>query len=156
MQKITNMLWYEGQAEEAAKFYCSVFRNSRVGQITRYGDHGPLPQGTVVTVAFTLDGQEFVALNGGKHDQFNDSISLVVNCEDQAEIDAVWSKLTADGGREVQCGWLKDKYGVSWQVVPRELWGLMKDPKRANAVMHAVLKMKKLDLDKMKEAYEHG
>jgi predicted 3-demethylubiquinone-9 3-methyltransferase (glyoxalase superfamily) len=156
MQKITPMLWYEGQAEEAAKFYCSVFPNSKMGRIARYGDHGPLPRGTVMTVAFTLDGQEFVALNGGPHDKFNDSISLVVNCDTQAEIDEMWAKLTSGGGREVQCGWLKDRYGVSWQVVPRQLPELMKDPQRANAVMHEVLKMKKLDLNRMKEAYEHG
>jgi predicted 3-demethylubiquinone-9 3-methyltransferase (glyoxalase superfamily) len=156
MQKITPFLWYEGEAEEAAKFYCSVIPNSKIGQISRYGDHGPLARGTVMTVAFTLDGQDFVALNGGPHDRFNDSISLAVACDTQAEIDAIWAKLTADGGREMQCGWLKDKYGVSWQVVPSQLPGLLKDPKRANAVMKEVLKMKKLDLNRMKEACEHG
>ena len=156
MQKITPMLWYEGQAEEAAKFYCSVFRNSKMGQIARYGDHGPLPKGTVMTATFTLDGQEFVALNGGPHDKFNDAISLMVNCDTQAEIDEMWEKLASGGGREVQCGWLKDKYGVSWQIVPKQLPELMKDPKRANAVMKELLQMKKLDLNKLKEAYEHG
>jgi predicted 3-demethylubiquinone-9 3-methyltransferase (glyoxalase superfamily) len=156
MQKITPMLWFESQAEEAAKFYCSVFPNSKLGPIARYGDHGPLPQGTVMTVAFTLDGQEFLALNGGPHDKFNDAISLMVNCDTQAEIDEMWARLASGGGREVQCGWLKDRYGVSWQVVPRQLPELMKDPQRANAVMKEVMKMKKLDLDRMKEAYEHG
>ena len=156
MQRITPFLWYESKAEEAAKFYCAVFSNSKIGEIARYGEHGPLPKGTVMTVAFTLDGQEFVALNGGPHDKFNDAISLAVNCEDQAEIDRIWAKLAADGGREVQCGWVKDKYGVSWQVVPRELPELLKDPRRANAVMKELLKMKKLDLDRLKEAYEHG
>ena len=155
-QRVTPFLWFDDRAEEAAKFYASIFKNSKVGQVTHYTEQGPLPVGTVMTVGFTLDGEDFVALNGGKHDPFNDSISLVVNCDTQAEIDEMWKKLQAGGGKEVQCGWLKDKYGVSWQVVPRELPKWIKDPRKANAVMKEVMKMKKLDLNKLKEAYEHG
>src|SRR5438067_2096658 len=117
MQKITPFLWYDNQAEEAANFYVSIFKNSKVLEVTRYGDTGPGPKDSVMTVGFELDGQKFVALNGGPMFKFNESVSFVVNCETQEEIDYFWEKLSSDGGQEVQCGWLKDKFGLSWQVV---------------------------------------
>ena len=136
MQKIAPFLWFDNQAEEAAKFYVSVFKNSKVGTIARYGESGPGPKGSVMTVGFELDGQKFTALNGGPIFKFTEAISLVVNCENQEEIDYIWEKLTADGGQEVQCGWLKDKYGLSWQVVPAILSELVsKDPKKSERVM---------------------
>jgi len=155
MQRIVTFLWFDKQAEDAAKFYVSVFKNSKILGKTHYGDHGPQPQGTVMTVEFELDGQRFTALNGGPTFHFNEAISLVVRCKSQEEIDEYWSKLTAGGGQEVECGWLRDKYGLSWQIVPADLpeW-LMDDPERANAVMHEVLKMKKLDLATLKRAHD--
>jgi predicted 3-demethylubiquinone-9 3-methyltransferase (glyoxalase superfamily) len=155
MNKITPFLWFNDQAEEAAKFYTSIFKNSRIGKITRYGESGPGPAGSVMTVAFELNGQEFVALNGGPLFKFNEAISFVVNCETQAEVDDYWSKLTA-GGEEVQCGWLKDKYGLSWQVVPTVLPELLSDPDpvKAQRVMAAMLQMKKIDIDSLRRAYE--
>jgi predicted 3-demethylubiquinone-9 3-methyltransferase (glyoxalase superfamily) len=155
MNKITPFLWFNDQAEEAAKFYTSIFKNSRIGKITRYGKSGPGPAGSVMTVAFELDGQEFVALNGGPLFKFNEAISFVVNCETQAELDDYWSKLTA-GGAEVQCGWLKDKYGVSWQIVPTVLPELLSDPDpvKAQRVMAAMLQMKKIDIDSLRRAQE--
>ena len=154
MQKITPFLWFDNQAEEAVNFYISVFKNSKVGTIARYGDSGPGPKGSVMTIAFELDGQNFTALNGGPHFKFTEAISLVVNCANQEEVDYFWEKLTADGGQEVQCGWLKDKYSLSWQVVPKILPELLQsgDPKKSERVMKALMQMKKLDVAKLKEA----
>jgi predicted 3-demethylubiquinone-9 3-methyltransferase (glyoxalase superfamily) len=158
MQKITPFLWFNNQAEAAAKFYTSIFRNSRITKITRYGESGAKvsgrQKGSVMTVAFRLNGQGFVALNGGPHFKFTEAISFVVNCRTQAELDYFWKKLSA-GGKEVQCGWLKDKYGVSWQIVLTVIGKLLgdKDPERSQRVMEAVLKMVKLDIKKLKEAY---
>jgi predicted 3-demethylubiquinone-9 3-methyltransferase (glyoxalase superfamily) len=156
MQKITPFLWFDDQAEEAMNFYVSIFPNSRVLGVTHYGEEGPGPKGTVMTAAFELDGQEFVALNGGPRFKFTEAVSFVVNCETQQEIDYYWKKLTADGGEEVQCGWLTDKYGLSWQVVPAKIreWMQDKDPARSQRVMHAVMGMKKLDIAAMERAYE--
>jgi len=155
MQKITPFLWFDTQAEEAANFYVSVFRNSRILGITRYGESGPGPAGSVMTVAFEIEGQEFTALNGGPVFKFNESISFVVNCETQEEIDDMWAKLT-DGGKEVECGWLTDRYGVSWQVVPTALQEMLLDtnPAKAQSVMQALMTMKKLDLAALRKAYE--
>jgi predicted 3-demethylubiquinone-9 3-methyltransferase (glyoxalase superfamily) len=155
IQKITPFLWFDNQAETAAKFYTSIFENSRIVAVTRYGEAGPGPQGTVMTVAFELDGQEFVALNGGPHFKFTEAISFVVNCEIQEEIDKFWKKLS-EGGREVECGWLKDKYGLSWQIVPRILPQLLqdKDAQKSQRVMRAVLQMKKIDIRRLREAYD--
>lgn len=154
MQRITPFLWFEDEAEEAAKFYVSVFRNSKLGKVARYGESAAKasgrPAGSVMTVEFELDGQKFVALNGGPVFKFNESVSFVVNCETQTEIDHYWEKLCA-GGEEVQCGWLKDKYGLSWQIVPSSLSSLMQG-KRADKVMAAILTMKKLDLAALERA----
>ena len=156
-QKITPFLWFDHQAEEAAAFYVSIFKNSRVVSMARYDGEAAAasgqPKGSVMTVAFELDGQSFTALNGGPMFKFTEAISLVVNCETQGEIDHFWSKLSA-GGQEVQCGWLKDRFGVSWQVVPAVLPELLqdKDPDRARRVMAAIMKMKKLDIDVLKRA----
>jgi predicted 3-demethylubiquinone-9 3-methyltransferase (glyoxalase superfamily) len=155
MKKITPFLWFDKEAEEAAKFYTSVFKNSKIKRVTRYGDAGPAPKGQVMTVDFELDGQPFTALNGGPIFKFNESISFVVHCQDQKEIDYFWEKLTAGGGKEVECGWLKDKYGLSWQIIPAALEKWFDDPKRANSVMKAVLQMKKLDIKKLQDAYDH-
>ncbi|HEY2974831.1 MAG TPA: VOC family protein [Pyrinomonadaceae bacterium] len=151
-QKITPMLWFDMQAEEAASFYVSVFKNSRVIGLSRYGDTGPGPKGSVMVAEFELDGQKFTALNGGPRFKFTEAISLVINCESQDEVDYFWEKLTGDGGQEVMCGWLKDKYGLFWQVVPTRLFELMKDPKKSDKVMAAVMEMKKLDISKLEEA----
>lgn len=150
MKKITPFLWFDTQAEEAMNFYVSVFKNSKVGSIQRQGPDGP-----VFTVTFELDGQEFMGLNAGPQFKFNESISFFVNCEDQAEVDEYWNKLTADGGEESMCGWLKDKYGLSWQIVPKQLGELMgdKDPARAKRVMDAMLKMKKIVVADLEQAY---
>ena len=155
-QKITPFLWYDNQAEEAANLYCSIFKNSKVGSVVRYGDAGPGPKGTVMIVSFQLAGQEFTALNGGPRFKFTEAISFVVNCETQEEIDHFWEKLTADGGQESMCGWLKDKFGLSWQIVPTDLPRLMQsgDAKKSERVMQAILQMKKLNIAKLKEAYE--
>jgi predicted 3-demethylubiquinone-9 3-methyltransferase (glyoxalase superfamily) len=158
MQKITPFLWFDSQAEEAVKFYASIFRNSKVGKIARYNEAGEKaagrPAGSVMTVEFQLEGQKFVALNGGPHFKFTEAISFVVNCKTQAEMDYYWRKLSA-GGKEVQCGWLKDKYGLSWQIVPTILGELFadKDPAKSQRVMQAMLKMVKLDIKKLKQAY---
>jgi len=156
MQKITPFLWFDNNAEEAATFYTSVFKNSKILNIARYGEEGPGPAGAVMTVSFQIEGQEFVALNGGPVFQFNESISFVINCDNQQEVDDYWSKLTAGGGKESQCGWLKDKFGVSWQVVPKRLEELMtdKNPQKVQKVMAAMMKMKKMDIAKLEEAYE--
>jgi len=155
-QKITPFLWFENQAEEAANFYCSIFKDSKVGNIVRYGDAGPGPKGTVMIVTFQLAGQEFTALNGGPRFKFTEAISFVVNCQTQEEIDYFWEKLTADGGQESMCGWLKDKFGLSWQIVPTDLPQLMQsgDAKKSERVMQAILQMKKFDIAKLKEAHE--
>ena len=154
-QKITTCLWFDNQAEQAANFYCSIFKNSKVGDLVRYGDAGPGPKGQVMVALFTLDGREFMGLNGGPQFNFTEAISLVVQCEDQNEIDYFWEKLTADGGQESQCGWLKDKFGLSWQIVPKIVGELLTgDPAQTDRVMQAVMSMKKLDLQRMKDAYE--
>jgi predicted 3-demethylubiquinone-9 3-methyltransferase (glyoxalase superfamily) len=153
MQRITPFLWFEHQAEEAANFYVSIFPNSRVGKITRYGNAGPGPPGSVMTVEFQLDGLTFVALNGGPTFKFTEAISFVVNCETQEEIDAYWDRLSA-GGSDLQCGWLKDKFGLSWQIVPTVLPQILSnpDPNKAQRTMKAMLGMKKLDIRALKEA----
>ena len=155
MQKITPFLWFDNNAEEAMNFYVSIFKNSKVLRVARYGDAGPGPKGTVMTANFLLNGQEFVALNGGPHFKFTEAISFVVNCETQQEVDEFWEKLSA-GGEESRCGWLKDKYGLSWQIVPTILPRLLqdKDPAKAKRVMEAMLQMNKIDIKKLKQAYE--
>jgi predicted 3-demethylubiquinone-9 3-methyltransferase (glyoxalase superfamily) len=154
-QKITPFLWFDHEAEEAAQFYVSIFKNSKINAVTRYGDSGPGPKGAAMTVAFELDGMKFTALNGGPTFKFTEAISLVVNCEDQQEVDEMWQKLSA-GGNEVQCGWLKDKYGLSWQIVPKALAGMMKDTnaQRKERVMKALMQMVKLDIAGLQAAYE--
>ena len=154
-QRITPCLWFDGQAEEAAYFYASVFDNSRITAVSRYGDAGPGPKVSVMTIGFELDGQAFTGLNGGPQFKFTEAISLIVNCETQAELDHCWEKLSA-GGQEVQCGWLKDKFGVSWQIVPAALWELVqdKDPVKSQRVMAALMQMTKLDIAKLKQAYD--
>ncbi len=157
MQKITPFLWFDTQAEEAAKFYISIFRNSKITGTTRYGEAGPGPKGSVMTVAFNLDGQDFVALNGGPQFKFTEAVSFVANCETQQEVDDLWEKLSA-GGQRSRCGWLKDKFGVSWQVVPTVLGQLLqdKDPAKSRRVMEAMLQMDKLDIRKLKQAHAGG
>lgn len=158
MQKITTFLWFDGKAEEAASFYTSLFPDSKILSVTLYGEAGPGPMGTVMTVAFQLAGQEFTALNGGPVYTFTPAISLVVNCETQREVDELWDKLSAGGGEKGQCGWLTDKYGVSWQVVPTVLGKMLqdRDPKKVQRVVQAMLQMKKLDLGQLKQAYEQN
>jgi predicted 3-demethylubiquinone-9 3-methyltransferase (glyoxalase superfamily) len=155
MAKITPFLWFDDQAEEAVNFYVSIFKNSRVLGVTRYGDSGPGPKGSVMTAAFELEGQEFTALNGGPHFKFTEAVSFVVNCETQEEVHYFWEKLSA-GGQEVQCGWIKDKYGLSWQIVPTILAELLqsKDPQKSNRVMQAMMQMEKLDIATLKKAAE--
>ncbi|MDJ1136505.1 VOC family protein [Streptomyces iconiensis] len=155
-QKITNCLWFDNQAEEAANFYITLFDDSRITDITRYGADGPGEPGSVLTVAFELAGQGYVALNGGPQFHFTEAISLQVDCETQAEVDRLWDRLTADGGEESQCGWLKDKYGLSWQIVPRRLIELLKDPDpaKAGAVTRAMLGMRKIDVPTLEAAYK--
>ena len=157
-QRITPFLWFDDRAEEAAGFYVSIFQNSRIKGVSRYSEEASKaagrPKGSVMTVAFELDGQDFTALNGGPPFKFTEAISLVVNCQTQQEVDHFWSKLSA-GGQEVQCGWLKDKFGVSWQVVPTALFELMEDndPTKSQRVMAAMLKMKKIDIEPLRRAY---
>ncbi|HEX5965639.1 MAG TPA: VOC family protein [Pyrinomonadaceae bacterium] len=155
MPPITPFLWFDNNAEEAMNFYVSVFKNSKVNRIVRYGEAGPGPAGTVMTVEFELDGQEFVGLNGGPHFKFTEAVSFTVRCETQEEIDYYWEKLS-EGGQKSRCGWLKDKFGLSWQVEPRILGDLMadKDPEKAKRVMEAMLKMDKIDIEPVKRAYE--
>jgi predicted 3-demethylubiquinone-9 3-methyltransferase (glyoxalase superfamily) len=155
MQKITTFLTFNDRAEEAVNFYTSVFKNSKILSTSRYGDLGPGPKGSLMTATFQLAGQEFMALNGGPSFKFAQGISLFVNCETQAEIDELWEKLS-EGGEKVACGWLTDKFGVSWQIVPSVLGRLLndKDPERSKRVMQAMLQMKKLDIQKLKQAYE--
>lgn len=158
MQKITTCLWFDDRAEEAVKFYTSVFKNSKTGTTTRYDETvakaAGRPAGTVMTVTFELEGREFMALNGGPIFKFNESVSLVVNCKNQDEIDYYWSKLTEGGGQESMCGWLKDKFGLSWQIVPEMLGELMagKDTAKAKRAMAALMQMKKLDIKTLEEA----
>jgi predicted 3-demethylubiquinone-9 3-methyltransferase (glyoxalase superfamily) len=161
MQKITPFLWFDTQAEEAANFYTAVFKNSKIVSVARYGEEGAkasgMPKGTAMTVAFQLDGQEFVALNGGPHFKFTEAISFVVNCKTQEEVDHYWEKLSAGGDEKAQqCGWLKDKYGLSWQIVPTVLVEMLqdKDPKKSERVMQALVQMKKLDIKTLQRAYE--
>lgn len=158
MQKITPCLWFDDNAEEVVEFYASIFKNSRVKTVARYGEAGAnasgRPKGSVMTVLFELEGQEFLALNGGPHFTFSPAISLIVNCKTQKEVDAIWRKLSADEKAE-QCGWLKDKYGVSWQIVPTVLGKMLqdKDPKKSERVMKALLQMQKIDIKALKQAY---
>jgi predicted 3-demethylubiquinone-9 3-methyltransferase (glyoxalase superfamily) len=159
LQRITPFLWFDNDAEEAVKSYVSIFENSRIGSVIRYDEAGAQaagrPKGSVMTVPFELDGQAFTALNGGPHFKFTEAVSFVVNCETQEEVDHFWEKLSA-GGHEVQCGWLKDRFGVSWQVVPTVLVEMLqdKDPEKSKRVMAAMLKMKKIDIAALKRAYE--
>ena len=153
MQKIVPCLWFDTEAEEAAAFYTTTFENSRVLEVARYGKAGPRPEGTVMTVSFELDGQAFVALNGGPEFTFNEAVSFQVNCESQDEVDRFWSRLT-DGGEEGPCGWLKDRYGVSWQIIPTRLTELMNDPdaERSARAMEAMLQMRKIDVGALERA----
>ncbi len=151
MSKISPCLWFDTQAEEAARFYVSMFRNAKITATSYYGEGMPLPKGTVLTVEFELDGQTFTALNGGPVFKFTEAVSLMVNCEDQAEVDRMWEGLS-EGGETSVCGWLKDRYGLSWQVVPRQLAALMSDPKTASAVMPALMKMSKPDIAALEAA----
>ena len=155
-QKITTYLWFDDNAEEAMSFYVSIFKNSKVLDVARYGDAGPGPKGTVMCGTFQLEGQQFMALNGGPHFKFTEAISLFVNCETQDEVDDLWKKLTAGGGAPSQCGWLKDKFGLSWQIVPSVLLEMLadKDAEMAKRVMEAMLQMSKIDITKLKQAYE--
>jgi predicted 3-demethylubiquinone-9 3-methyltransferase (glyoxalase superfamily) len=155
MQKITTFLWFDDQAEEAMNFYASLFKNSKVLSVNRFGDEVPGPKGKVITATFQLDGQEFMALNGGPQFHFTEAISLFVDCETQGEVDELWEKLSA-GGEKGQCGWLKDKYGLSWQIVPRALGEMLndKDPEKAKRVLQAMLLMKKIDIKALKQAYD--
>jgi predicted 3-demethylubiquinone-9 3-methyltransferase (glyoxalase superfamily) len=153
MQKITPFLWFDGKAEEAMNFYVSIFKNSKVGRVTRYGEAGPGPKGTVMSATFQLDGQDFFALNGGPQFTFTPAISFFVSCETQQEVDELWEKLSA-GGRKDRCGWLQDKYGLSWQIVPSVLGKLLgdKDAGKAKRVMQAMLQMDKLDIKRLEAA----
>lgn len=155
MHKITPFLWFKDNAEEAVNFYVSIFDDSKIVKVTHYGDAGPRPKGTVMTIAFELEGQEFVALNGGPQFNFTPAISFVVSCKTQGEVDEYWEKLSA-GGETQQCGWLTDKYGISWQIVPSELEELIADddPARTNRVMNAMFRMTKIDLRALKHAYD--
>ena len=161
MQKIMPCLWFDSQAEEAVNFYTSLFKNSKITNMARYDEAGAKasgqPKGSIMTVVFQIDGQEFMALNGGPAFKFTEAVSFVVNCETQEEVDELWHKLT-EGGEEVQCGWLKDKYGLSWQIVPTVLDEMISDPDPAKAqrVMEAMLQMKKIDIAGLKRAYEQG
>ena len=153
-QKITPCLWFDGQAEEAAKFYVSVFKNSKMGKVARYGDAGPGPKGSVMVASFEVEGREFTALNGGPQFKFNESVSFVVRCKTQEEVDSYWDKLLAGGGQESMCGWLKDKYGLSWQITPDALLELISDPDPAisQSVMKAMMQMRKIDTEAVKQA----
>jgi predicted 3-demethylubiquinone-9 3-methyltransferase (glyoxalase superfamily) len=155
MQKITPCLWFDNNLEEAMEFYTSIFKNSKITEVSRYGEVGPGQPGTVMTATFELEGQEFMALNGGPEFKFTEAISFFVNCETQEEVDELWAKLT-EGGEESQCGWLKDKYGLSWQIIPAILGELLgdKDPEKAGRVMKAMLQMQKIDIKKLQAAYK--
>jgi predicted 3-demethylubiquinone-9 3-methyltransferase (glyoxalase superfamily) len=155
MQKITPFLWFDNQAEEAVRFYTSIFKNSKIGSISRYGEAGPGPKGTAMVVTFELEGQAFTALNGGPTYSFTPAISLLVDCKSQEEVDELWEKLSA-GGRKDRCGWLQDKYGLSWQIIPTELGKLMgdPDPEKSKRVMQAMLQMDKIDIKRLQQAYQ--
>ena len=157
MQKITPFLWFDGKAEEAMNFYTSIFKNSKTGSITRYGEGGPGPKGTVMSATFQLDGQEFIALNGGPLFTFSPAISFFVNCATQEEVDELWEKLS-EGGEKQRCGWLRDKYGVSWQIIPSALGEMFqdKDAEKSKRVMMAMLQMDKIDIKRLKQAYDRG
>ena len=154
MQKITPFLWFDNQAEEAMNFYVSIFKNSKIGSVTRNGDAGPGPKGTVMSATFQLEGQEFFALNGGPHFKFSPAISMFVDCKTQQEVDELWEKLSA-GGEKQPCGWVQDKFGLSWQIIPSALGELMNDPDplKAARVMQAMLKMTKIDIEGLKRAH---
>jgi predicted 3-demethylubiquinone-9 3-methyltransferase (glyoxalase superfamily) len=157
MHKITPFLWFDDQAEEAMNHYVSIFKNSKVGRITRYGDAGPAPKGSVMTASFELEGQPFTALNGGPQFKFTEAVSFVVDCETQAEVDELWEKLSA-GGQEGQCGWLKDKFGLSWQIVPKALIELMSDPdpEKSRRVTEAMMQMTRIDIARLRQAHAGG
>jgi predicted 3-demethylubiquinone-9 3-methyltransferase (glyoxalase superfamily) len=154
MQKISPFLWFDTNAEEAANFYTSIFKNSEITGVSRYGEGGPMPAGTAMVVTFELEGQHFMALNGGPHYTFNEAVSFMVHCETQDEIDHYWSKL-GEGGQEIQCGWLKDKYGVTWQITPTVLGDLLQgpDPEGSKRAMMAMMQMVKLDIAALQRAY---
>jgi predicted 3-demethylubiquinone-9 3-methyltransferase (glyoxalase superfamily) len=154
MPKITPFLWFDNNAEQAIQFYTSIFKNSKIGNITRYGDAGPGPKGSVMTATFEIEGQPFMALNGGPHFKFTEAISLFVSVDTQQEVDDLWEKLSA-GGQKSRCGWLKDTFGLSWQIIPKALGELMgdKDPRKSQSVMKAMLQMDKIDIARLKEAY---
>ena len=155
MQKITPFLWFDGKAEEAMNFYVSIFRNSKVVSVSRSGEGGPGQKGTVMSASFQLDGQDFLALNGGPQFSFTPAISLFVNCETQQEVDELWERLS-EGGKPDRCGWLKDKYGLSWQIIPSALSQMLrdKDPRKSKRVMQAMLQMEKIDIEKLKAAHD--
>lgn len=155
MQKITPFLWFNGNAEEAMNFYTSIFHNSKIVRVTRYGEGGPFPKGTVMTGTFQIEGQEFYVLNGGPQFSFSEAISFFVNCDTQEEIDDLWEKLS-QGGKKSRCGWLKDKFGLSWQIIPSALGKMLGDPDplRANRVMQAMLQMDKIDIARLRQAFE--
>ena len=155
MQKISPFLWFDSNAEEAANFYVAIFKDSKVLKIARYGEAGPGPAGSVMVVNFQIEGQDFIALNGGPLFKFTEAISFVINCQTQEEVDHYWNKLTAGGGQESQCGWLKDRYGLSWQIVPAALGAYItdKDPEKAKRTMQAMMKMKKLDIAALEKAH---
>jgi predicted 3-demethylubiquinone-9 3-methyltransferase (glyoxalase superfamily) len=154
-QKITTYLWFDDNAEEAMSFYVSLFPDSRITSLTRYGDAGPGPKGTVMAGTFQLAGQEFMALNGGPHFTFTEAISLFVDCGSQEEVDRLWERLTADGGEPSQCGWLKDRFGLSWQIIPTVLLRMLsdEDPERSKRVTEAMLQMSRIDIDGLERAY---
>lgn len=156
MQKIRPCLWFDDNAEEAVNFYTSVFKNSKVTDVSRYGEAGPGTPGSVLTMTFELEGEEFLALNGGPAFKFTEAVSLSVDCKSQEEVDELWKKLTSGGGEESECGWLKDKFGLSWQIVPTVLPEMLKDndPEKAKRVMEAMLKMKKIDIAGLRKAYD--
>jgi predicted 3-demethylubiquinone-9 3-methyltransferase (glyoxalase superfamily) len=155
VQKIMPCLWFDDRIEDAVNFYTSVFPNAKITNMSRYGDAGPLPKGKVMTATFEIEGQEFMALNGGPQFRFSEAISFFVKCKDQAEVDHYWGKLTADGGSESQCGWLKDKFGLSWQIIPDALGRYLgdKDPAKAGRAMQAMLQMKKIDIESLRRAH---
>lgn len=150
-------MWFDGKAEEAMNFYVSIFKNSKVGRVTRYGEAGPGPKGSVMSATFELDGQQFFALNGGPMYSFTPAISFFINCETQDEVDELWEKLS-EGGEKSRCGWLKDRYGLSWQIIPTALGQMLQDqdPEKSKRVMMAMLQMDKIDIKKLKQAYEQG
>jgi len=156
MQRIVAFLWYDNQAEEAASLYVSIFKNSKITSVSRYGEAGPGPKGSAMVVVFELEGQQFMALNGGPHYSFTPAISLLVNCETQQEVDELWDKLLASGGKPSRCGWLQDKFGLSWQIIPTALGKLMSDPdpEKSRRVMQAMLTMDKVDIARLEQAYQ--